>query len=159
MFRICGGEYGNAFSTESNIKKIEQNIQEEISKHEFWGDLELTYDETEILKDKISAILNNSSVDIAYMCKNYPHAMTTYMVFFVRYKYDVNFWGALAKELSIDIPSYLHEEMGYCARKMFTKYKMDYSDAKEEARINIAPIIYEACLPPESSLDDLFYVM
>src|SRR5574344_274628 len=42
---------------------------------------------------------------------------------------------------------------------MFGKYSMDYSEAKEEARKNIAPIMYEACIPPDSSLEDLFYVL
>lgn len=149
----------NPIQSGQSLKTIEQNIQAEIAKYEFWGDLELSYDETDILKERINTILGNNGVDVGYVCRNYPHAMTTYMVFFVRYKYGVNFWGALAEELGVEIPQWLHEELGSCARKMFTKYKMDFSDAKEEARINIAPIIYEACLPPESSLDDLFYVM
>lgn len=149
----------NPIQAGHSLKIIEQSIQTEISRHEFWGDLELTYDETEILKDRIRAVLGNDGVDLSYICKNYPHAMTTYMVFFVRYKYDVNFWGAIAEELGVEIPLYLHEVLGNCARKMFTKYKMDFSDANGESRVNIAPIVYEACLPPESSLDDLFYVM
>lgn len=149
----------NPIQLGQTLKTIEQNIKAEIAKYEFWGDLELSFDETDILKERINAVLGNSGVDVGYMCKTYPYAMTTYMVFFVRYKYDVNFWGALAEELGVEISQYLHEELGSCARRMFTKYKMDFSDTKDEARINIAPIIFEACLPPESSLDDLFYVM
>lgn len=94
----------NPIQSGQSLKTIEQNIQAEIAKYEFWGDLELSYDETEILKERINTVLGNNGVDVGYICKNYPHAMTTYMVFFVRYKYDVNFWGALAEELGVEIP-------------------------------------------------------
>ena len=124
-----------------SLKIIEQNIQAEIAKYEFWGDLELSYEETERLKERISAVLGSKGIDIGYVCRKYPHAMITYMVFFVRYKYDVNFWGALEEELGVEIPFHFREELGSCAKKMFTRYNMDFSDAKEEARINIAPII------------------
>ncbi|MCR5020828.1 hypothetical protein [Ruminococcus sp.] len=142
-----------------SLKTIESNIQTEIGKHEFWGDLELSFDELEILRGRLKSVLDVNSVTISYICRNYPHAFITYMVFFVRYRYDYNFWGTLSDDLGIDISPNMYSEIGSCAKRMFSKYSMDFSDAKDEAHKNIAPIIYEACLPPESSLDDLFYVM
>lgn len=49
--------------------------------------------------------------------------------------------------------------MGEITRASFKKYGFDYSDVKDERRVNIEPIIYEAGLPPESCLDDLFYIL
>ncbi|MCR5237362.1 MAG: hypothetical protein K6E34_09215, partial [Lachnospiraceae bacterium] len=142
-----------------SLNSIEQNIANEIEKYEYWGDLELSFDELEVLKERFNAILARDGVTVNYICKHYPHAVTTFMVFFVRYKYDINFWRALGDELGIEISVNQHSEIGSCAKRMFTKYGMDVSDTKDEPRQIIAPIIYEACLPPESSLDDLFYVM
>ena len=149
----------NTILAGQSLNTIEKNIEAEISNCEYWGDLELSYDELEVLKERLQAVLSRDGVTISYICKNYPHAVTTFMVFFVRYKYDVNFWRALGDEIGIEISVNQHSEIGACAKRMFTKYKMDVTDTKDEPRQNIAPIIYEACLPPESSLDDLFYVM
>ena len=149
----------NTILAGQSLNTIEKNIEAEISNCEYWGDLELSFDELEVLKERLQTILSRDGVTINYICKNYPHAVTTFMVFFVRYKYDINFWRALGDELGIEISVNQHSEIGACAKRMFTKYKMDVTDTKDEPRQIIAPIIYEACLPPESSLDDLFYVM
>ena len=142
-----------------SLNTIEKNIEAEISNYEYWGDLELSFDELEVLKERLQAVLSQDGVTISYICRNYPHAVTTFMVFFVRYKYDVNFWRALGDEMGTEISVNQHSEIGACAKRMFAKYKMDITDTRDEPRQIIAPIIYEACLPPESSLDDLFYVM
>lgn len=142
-----------------NLQEIEALIQNEVSVCEFWGDLGLSVGEFDALGDHIRSALSRSLSGVDLMCKSYPHCMTTYMVFFAVYKYDYNFWGALADDLKTPIPQPQQENLGYCARKMFGKYSMDYSEAKEEARKNIAPIMYEACIPPDSSLEDLFYVL
>ncbi len=144
-----------------SLNAIENNIQFEIGTYDFWGDLDLSFDELEILKGSLKDFMYSNRVSIDYLCRNYPHAVTTYMVFFVRYKYDSNFWGAISNDLGIDISNdqNMHSTLGSCAKKMFARHRMDYSDVKEDVHKNIAPIIYEACLPPESNLDDLFYVM
>lgn len=142
-----------------NLQEIEALIRDEVSVCEFWGDLSLSVEEFEALGNSIRVALSNSLSGIDLICKNYPHCMTTYMVFFAVYRFDYNFWGALANDLNTSIPQPQQENLGYCARKMFGKYSMDFSEAKEEARKNIAPIIYEACIPPDSSLEDLFYVL
>lgn len=142
-----------------NLQEMETLIQNEVSICEFWGDLGLSLEEFNALGDCIRRALSNSLSGIDLICKKFPHCMTTYMVFFAVYKYDYNFWGALADDLNIPILQPQQENLGYCARKMFGKHSMDYSEAKEETRKNIAPILYEACIPPDSSLEDLFYVL
>lgn len=149
----------NTIVSGQSINTIENSIKNEIQECEFWGDLDLTYDELEIMKDCFRSLILKDGVTISNLCNNYPHSVTTFMVFFVRYKYDINFWRALGDEMGIEISINQHSEIGACAREMFEKYKMDISDTKDEPRQIIAPIIFEACLPPESSLNDLFYIM
>lgn len=149
----------NAILMGQSLSTIEKNIENEIAQCEFWGDLELTFDELEVIKERLKVILDQRGVTISHVCRNYPHAVTTFMVFFVRYKYDINFWRALGDELGVEISINQHSEIGACAKRMFARYRMDMTDTKDEPHQIIAPIIYEACLPPESSLDDLFYVM
>ena len=100
-----------------------------------------------------------SSIDIRYICDHYPCSVTTFLIFLVRYEYNVNFWGLIGQELNISINGPVEAEMGHCARRMFRKYGFDYSDVKDERRINLEPILYEAGSPPDSSLDDRFYVL
>ena len=81
------------------------------------------------------------------------------MVFLARYKYNNNFWGLLSKELSVPINGPIESQIGSIVKKTFNKYGFDYSDVKNERRVNLEPIFYEAGLPPESSIDDLFYIL
>lgn len=149
----------NSICETQSLGEIEMNIVKEVHKCEFWGDLELSSEELDILKDKLRNEFSTSGTSVYFICKSFPHSITTYMVFFVRYKYNVNFWGVISEELGIELPEHLQGELGRCAKKMFMKYNMDYSETKDETKRRIAPIMYEACLPPESSLDDLFYVL
>lgn len=142
-----------------NLKEIEGLIQNEIESCEFWGDLDLSLDEFALLGDIIRNSFRSSSVSVELMCKSYPHCMTTYMVFFAIYSYDASFWGALSDAMKIRIPQPQQDCLGACARRMFDEHDLDYSESMDEARRNIAPIMYEACIPPDSSIEDLFYVL
>ena len=142
-----------------SLSNIEKSIIAELKGKELWGDIALTEEEYEILKSRIRTLLEMSSIDIRYICDHYPCSVTTFLIFLVRYEYNVNFWGLIGQELNISINGPVEAEMGHCARRMFRKYGFDYSDVKDERRINLEPILYEAGRPPESSLDDLFYVL
>ena len=146
-------------TTDQNLQEIEALIRDEVSACEFWGNLDLSMDEFEVLGDCIRSFFTRTSANVELLCKSFPHCITTYMVFFAVYKYNANFWGALADDLGTSIPQPQQESLGACARRMFNKYSMDYSDSKDETRVNIAPIVYEACIPPDSSLEDLFYIL
>lgn len=142
-----------------SLKLMEKIISEEIKGKELWGDIAISEEEYENIRDRIKAILENSSLTITDLCIIYPISITTFMVFLMRYKYDTNFWGLVREELNIPICGPIESEIGSCVRSTFTKNKFDYSDVKDERRINMEPILYEAGLPPESCLDDLFYVL
>ena len=142
-----------------SLRAIENMIVEELQDKDLWGDIPFSVDDYETIRKRIKDIIENSSYEIGNICKNYPVAITTFLVFMMRYKYDVNFWGLMAEELNIGLNSVLETEIGKCIRKTFKKYGFDYSDIKDERRVNMAPIFFEAGIPPESSLENLFYVL
>lgn len=149
----------NAIQANQSLGNIEKSIIAEINGKELWGDIAVTEEEYGNLKARIKTLLEMDSIDIRYICDHYPCSMTTFMVFLVRYEFDVNFWGLMSQELGIQITAPQVSEIGQCARSTFDKYGFDYSDVKNERRVYLEPILYEAGRPPESSLDDLFYVL
>ena len=140
-----------------SLVNIERYLSEEIKGKELWGDLDVSIEEYEILRTIIKESIETKSVED--VCKRYPVSLTTLLVFLMRYKYDVNFWGLLGDELSIRLDNIKEGQLGKCARKTFERYGFDYSEVSDERRVYVGPIMYEAGLPPESSLDDLFYVL
>ncbi len=141
------------------IKDIEKIIKIEIPQCEYWGDLDLSFEEYEILTKAVSGLFRKGSLSVDYICGMYSYSVTTFLVFFVRYEYDDNFWDKLSDKLGIVIHTNYHKIFGDCATWLFKKYKMDYSDAENDAYTIIAPIMHQACLPPESNLDELCYVL
>lgn len=146
-------------TSDLTLREIEKIIKKEIPQCEYWGDLDLSYEEYEILLQAIRGLFHNNSLPLDNLCGIYSHAVVTFLVFFVRYEYDANFWDKLSDRLDIDININDHKIFGDWATFCFRKYKMDYSDAENDAYKIIAPIMHQACLPPESNLDDLFYVL
>ena len=108
-------------TTDQNLQEIETLIRDEVSACEFWGNLDLSMDEFEVLGDCIRSFFARTSANVELLCKNFPHCITTYMVFFAVYKYNANFWGALADDLGTSIPQPQQESLGACARRMFNK--------------------------------------
>lgn len=149
----------NKITKEQALSTIEKNIIKELPNKQLWGDLDISYEEYENLRDRMKHLLSYEDINISYICKKYPCSLVTFMVFLVCYKYNMNFWGLMSEQLDTPIYGSIESEIGACARKQFTKYGFDFSDVKDERRVNLEPIFYEAGLPPESSLHDLFYVL
>lgn len=141
------------------LSLIESNIIAALKGNQFWGDIEITRDEYEILERKLNRVLQSEEYAVRNLCSSYPCVVTTFLVFFARYRYDVNFWGVLCEKLGIPVSLSNETQMGECARRTFLKYGFDFSAVKGERRVNLEPILYEAGIPPESSMDDLFYVL
>lgn len=138
----------------------EKNIAEELKGKELWGDIAVSEVEYENLKERLKNVLESNIASILGVCRQFPLCITTFLIFMVRYRYDTNFWGLMCEELGISgIDGVIEGAIGSCTRKAFTKYGFDYSDVKDERRKNLEPILFEAGLPPESSLDDLFYIL
>jgi len=148
------------FDENMSLSKMEKNILEEIKGKELWGDIDFSENDYLCLRERIKEILeSNDSVDLAYICRYYPCCVTTFLIFMLRFKYNTSFWYLMETELDIASKSYSASEVGEAVRKTFAKHNFDFSDVKDEKWVNIEPIIYEAGLPPESGLDDLFYIL
>ncbi|MBR6404087.1 MAG: hypothetical protein IKS48_11940 [Eubacterium sp.] len=143
------------------LDQLESEISACISDYEYWGDLNLSFGEFNIIGDLFRKKIQSypGAVDLDGICKRYSCSLTTFCVFLIRYKYNTNFWGLLSDELNLVIEHDWQSGIGSCIRSTFRKYKFDFSEIKNDPWVNIAPIIFEACLPPDSSLDDLFYVL
>ncbi len=140
-----------------SLASIERIIISELMGKEFWGEIDFSVDEYNQLRQRIKEILQQ--IDITKVAKNFPIALTTLMVFMMRYKYNDNFWGLLEEELGNSLRQFDSGMLGDCARETFEKYGFNYDAVKDETRVNIEPLMYEACLPPVSSLDTLFYLL
>ena len=146
--------------TEDNsLGEMEQILTQELEGQQLWGDIDVSLGEYEALKYQLNKKANYRNSDIVQLAKAYPVCFTTLLVFLARYKYDTNYWGLLSKELSTTINGPIESELGAIAKKAFRENGFDFSDVQNERRINLEPIFYEAGLPPESSLDDLFYIL
>lgn len=51
------------------LLEIERNIEKEVSKCEFWGDLELSVEELDILKERLRAVFNMRGNSVYSLCK------------------------------------------------------------------------------------------
>ena len=142
-----------------SLNDVEESLISAISGKQLWGDLYFPQDYYEKIRSLILAYMQNHYISISSMCWRFPVTLTTFMVFLARYKFDNNFWGLLGKELKSHIDGPTETEIGASVRSTFRKYGFDFSDVSSERRVNLEPILYEAGLPPESTLDDLFYIL
>lgn len=144
--------YGNM-----SLDVLEKRIHDAISGLEFWGDLNISQEEYEILRERMSERME-LGLSVSEMQLKYPLCLTTVAVFMVRYKFNVNFWSLLCSELGITLGELDRAPLGRCILNTFNANGFDISEI-ESPRIYLDPIIYEACLPPDSCVDDLFYVL
>lgn len=142
-----------------SLHNMEKTIVDELQGKQLWGDIDLSTTEYEILRERLKVLLLYQGLEAETIALQYPVAFTTLMVFLARYKYSYKYWGLLSEELEIPINGQIETALGKIVRKTFSKYSFDFSDVKNERRVNLEPIFYEAGLPPESSLDDLFYIL
>ena len=136
---------------------IENLTIDELKGKSYWGHLDLPIESYEYLKACISERCKYKPLKT--ILSHYPTAVTTFAVFMVRYKYDKNFWRLFESELGIKIPVSSQREIGSRILETFRDRGFNYDQVKDEQRKYVEPIIYQACLPPESCLDDLFFAI
>lgn len=149
----------NQIEKGQSLRTMESIILQALQGKQLWGDINLSIDEYKALRDRMKELLLYRDMNVERLAALYPVAMTSFLVFLARYKFNTNFWGLLSEELSSPITGSNEAELGAIVRQTFKKYGFDFSDVKHERRVNLEPIFYEAGLPPESSLDDLFYIL
>ena len=98
---------------------------------EYWGDLNLSRDALNVLKNRIMLLLERGFA-FKDLFKHYPYAMVSYVVFLTKYKYNGDFWGMISKEIGIDKPNATEQiKIGKMILKVFDSCRLDYSVAKE----------------------------
>ena len=84
MFLLC-------FTVDESLKSMDSSIKENATGIIYWGDLNLSREDLDILKNRIVLLLEKGFV-FKDLFKQYPYAMVTYVVFLARYKYNGDFW-------------------------------------------------------------------
>ena len=109
----------NSIEKGQSLKNMEASILHELAGKQLWGDIGLSEDEYEVLRDRIKELLQYHDITIGKLADQYPVAITTLLVFLSRYKFNTNFWGLLGQELSIAINGPVEAELGFTVRKTF----------------------------------------
>ena len=79
------------FTVDESLKSMDSSIKENATGIIYWGDLNLSREDLDILKNRIVLLLEKGFV-FKDLFKQYPYAMVTYVVFLARYKYNGDFW-------------------------------------------------------------------
>lgn len=74
-----------SFTADESLKSMDTLIKENAKDINYWGVLNLSRDELDILKNHIVLLFEKGFV-LKDLFKQYPHAMVTYVVFLARYK-------------------------------------------------------------------------
>ncbi len=145
-------------AVESKLHSIETLLRKKINGHELWGDIDLKKEEYDALGEALAGFLQDDPSDIGSLCQRFPVCLTTFAVFLIRYEFNYNFWTLFLKKLGLPNTPANEVIFGTCILKAFEENGFDLSEAAG-GRKYLDPIIYEAGLPPESNLGDLFYVL
>lgn len=80
------------------LSAIEKWLDKEVRGKELWGDIPFLENDYELLRERLSTVLEHDGITMDYVCKHYPCSITTFLVFLMRYKYNTNFWGLVSSE-------------------------------------------------------------
>lgn len=144
--------------TNQQLRSMEVLLIEKLKRVALWGDIELSKHNYEELSRLLSVFIQENPAWSVTLCEKFPVCVTTFAVFLIRYEFNYNFWSLLAEKLSVLNTIQFESTVGSCILNTFTRFGFDYSEASG-GRKYLDPIIYEAGLPPESNLGDLFYVL
>nr|WP_315024339.1 hypothetical protein [uncultured Aminipila sp.] len=136
-----------------SLGAIEENITTLIKECEIWSDLDLSYDEYEILSQKIFEVTNEKS-SILQMQKSYPLVNITHAVNLVIHEEYEDFWRAYSEKLGITINSNQKIILGKNWKLIFKKlgFNKFNNDIKD---MSMMPIISQAGIP-NSEIEDIF---
>ncbi|SFP59342.1 hypothetical protein SAMN04487928_10484 [Butyrivibrio proteoclasticus] len=146
------------FTEDDSLTKINKEVKQELHDKDFWGQIDVSKDDLEIIKNRIELLIDRG-VEFKQLFKDYPYAMVTYVVFLTKYQYNGDFWGMISEEIGIDKPSGTDQaQIGKKILLTFDLAGLNYSPVKFSTRIYVDAVLYEVGEPPESNLGDLFYL-
>lgn len=146
------------FASDESLKSMNTTIKEKVKGLEYWGDLDVSKEDLDILKNRIIFALDKE-LFLKELFDLYPYAMTSYVVFLTKYRYMGDFWGMISEEIGIDKPCGPDQTwIGKKILRVFDICGLDYGAVKTSSRKYVDSILYEVGIPPESNFGDLFYI-
>lgn len=139
-----------------SLGAIEENLRNLIKECEIWSDLDLSYEEYEILSQKIYEVTNGKS-NILNMQKSYPLVNITHAVNLVIHEDYEDFWTAYSKKLGTEINSNKQITLGRNWKLILQKFGCDkFSYVYKD--VNSMPIICQAGIP-SNEIEDIFDII
>lgn len=141
-----------------SLSEAEAKISAQISKVEYWGDLQISASDYELLKQALWDYKAHEHVTIGVLLTRYPLCMVTVAVFIARYEYNGDFWGPFTAAFNEDIPANEQSVLGKKILAIMRCMGFDV-DSKTYSRKYVDAIIHQACLPPQSNFAGFFYAL
>ncbi len=146
------------FTGMETVNKMDSMIKDVIRNYDFWGQLDISRDELEKIRERMSVFLGRGILFEEFF-KQYPYVTVTYIVFLCKFQYNGDFWGMISDEVGIEkIAGGEQSRIGRMILSTFKKNGFDFSGVHDNARIYVDTVLYEIGEPPESNLRDLFYI-
>ena len=142
-----------------DIAVIETHIKDYLCHCEMWGDLNISLEEYDCIKEKIAGALgsNPSAKEVKAIFRKYPIVMVTDIISFVLFDYDNNeFWSGWASRFNIDIAMNNQTEIGRMVREIFEKF--EFKVIEDGGYVYVTPILCQAGIP-SSCFDKLFDIL
>lgn len=139
-----------------SLGAIEANITNLIKECEIWGDLDLSFEEYEILTQKILDAANGKT-DILQMQKSYPLVNITHAVNLAVHEEYEDFWNTYSEKLGVDINSnekiILSKNWKLIFEKLgFNKFNSDIRD------LSMMMVLSQVGIP-NSEIEDIFDII
>lgn len=132
---------------------IEENITNLIKECKIWSDLNMSYDEYDILNQKICEMMGGGP-DVLQIQKRYPLVNITHAIHVIIYEEYEEFWDFYSKKLGITLSNsektVLKKNWSLIIEKVGLK-KHNYEIGQAESM----PLLYQAGIP-NRELDDIF---
>lgn len=135
---------------------IEENIRNLIRDCEIWSDLDVSYEEYQILNEKIEQA-SNGKLNVLQMQKSYPFISVTHAVNFIIYEEFNDFWSVYSDKLGFRIDAQKKSILGKNWQLILEKVGFDKFSTKFED-LNTMPIMCNVGIP-NSEIEDAFYIL
>lgn len=139
-----------------SLGAIEENISNLIKECEIWGDLDLSYEEYEILSQKIFDAANEKS-GILQMQKSYPLVNITHVVNLVIHEEYEDFWKTYSEKLGTDIN--LNQKNIVSKNWKLIFEKLGFNQFNSDIRdLSMMPVLSQVGIP-NSEMEDIFDII
>lgn len=131
-----------------DLGTMDQIILEALPSCRIWGDLHITREEAECIKQRICARLHSTPqfVQLKNLASKYPAVFITDMTNFVLYEYDnINFWEAWSDRFGLKITSAQQGEIGRMTHALLNE--RGFRILRDEGYIYVSTFLYQAGIP------------